>query len=126
MRSADGEMRFRDDDLFRRRPVHLELLQPLSPLSGIWRDFGHDQFINLGCGPRTEPAIGRDASRGLRLETSLVDEDGSEPVIFVRCGRLLIELVSQDRRPRFEAWVSGTLDAPDEFNRRAVTQYCGG
>ena len=51
-------------------------------------------------------------AEGFVWETSLVDEDGSEPVIFVRCGSILIELVSQDRRPRFEAWVSGTLDAP--------------
>jgi catechol 2,3-dioxygenase-like lactoylglutathione lyase family enzyme len=114
MRSAWGDTPFEGLMTYSvEGPVHVELLQPLSPLSGIWRDTGHDRLHHIGLWS-TDPSRQSHAMRadGFAWDTSLVDEDGSEPVIFVRRGSMLIELVSQHRRPRFQAWVSGNLAVP--------------
>jgi catechol 2,3-dioxygenase-like lactoylglutathione lyase family enzyme len=92
-------------------PPHIELMEASG--EGIWAATGEQRFHHFGMWSDNPQAQAQKMERiGFRWEAKLYSDDGSIPIVFVRKDDIRIELLSENRKPNFRAWVEGQRDGP--------------
>lgn len=89
-----------------------ELLEVDGP--GMWSATTRDRFHHYGVWTNDPVSAGENiVGRGFKWEATLFDDHDNPAVVFVARGDIRIEMISEVRRPAFEAWISGRAETPN-------------